>query len=49
VRVTPRLYLVAPLATEVVLRYLSPCVEWTLVALDQRWRQQLRSRSEGAK
>jgi hypothetical protein len=40
----PRLYLVAPAlrvhpATEVVLRYLSPRVEWTLVALDERWRQ----------
>jgi hypothetical protein len=41
----PRLYLVAPAlrvhpATEVVLRYLSPRVEWTLVALDERWRRQ---------
>jgi hypothetical protein len=40
----PRLYLVAPAlrihpATEVVLRYLSPRVEWTLVAIDERWRQ----------
>jgi hypothetical protein len=40
----PRLYLVAPAlrvhpATEVVLRYLSPRVEWALVALDERWRQ----------
>lgn len=40
----PRLYLVAPAlcvhpATEVVLRYLSPRVEWELVALDDRWRQ----------
>ncbi len=39
----PRLYLVAPAlrvhpATEVVLRYLSPRVEWMLVALDERWR-----------
>ncbi|MGD0442696.1 MAG: hypothetical protein ABSA39_02055 [Edaphobacter sp.] len=39
----PRLYLVAPAlrvhpATEVVLRYLSPRVEWTLIALDERWR-----------
>jgi hypothetical protein len=43
----PRLYLVAPAlrvhpATEVVLRYLSPRVEWTLVALDERWRQQMK-------
>lgn len=39
----PKLYLVAPAlrvhpATETVLRYLSPRVEWTLVALDERWR-----------
>ena len=43
----PRLYLVAPAlrvhpATDVVLRYLSPRVEWELVALDERWRRQLR-------
>jgi hypothetical protein len=43
----PRLYLVAPAlrvhpATEVVLRYLSSRVEWTLVALDERWRQKLK-------
>ncbi|HEY0264415.1 MAG TPA: hypothetical protein VGC07_07815 [Granulicella sp.] len=43
----PRLYLVAPAlrihpATEVVLRYLSPRVEWMLVALDERWRQRMR-------
>jgi hypothetical protein len=40
----PRLFLAAPAlrihpATEVVLRYLSPRVEWTLVALDERWRK----------
>jgi hypothetical protein len=40
----PKLYLVAPAlrvhpATEIVLRYLSPKVEWELVALDERWRQ----------
>ena len=40
----PRLFLVAPSlhihpATETVLRYLSPRVEWTLLALDERWRQ----------
>jgi hypothetical protein len=44
---SPRLYLVAPAlrvhpATEVVLRYLSPRVEWVLVALDERWRQKLK-------
>lgn len=43
----PRLYLVAPAlhvhpATEVVLRYLSPKVEWHLLGLDERWRQQVR-------
>ena len=41
----PRLYLVAPAlrihpATEVVLRHISPRVEWTLLALDERWRKQ---------
>jgi hypothetical protein len=44
---SPRLYLVAPAlrvhpATEVVLRHLSPRVEWTLVAIDERWRRELR-------
>ncbi len=44
----PRLYLVAPAlrvhpATEVVLRYLSPKVEWMLVALDERWRTQVKA------
>lgn len=43
----PRLYLVAPAlrvhpATEVVLRYLSPRVDWELIALDERWREQVR-------
>ena len=43
----PRLYLVAPSlhihpATETILRYLSPRVEWNLLALDERWRQQIR-------
>jgi hypothetical protein len=43
----PRLYLVAPAlrvhpATEVVLRYFSPRVDWVLVALDERWRKQPR-------
>jgi hypothetical protein len=44
----PRLYLVAPAlrvhpATEVVLKYLSPQVEWTLVALDERWRENVKA------
>jgi hypothetical protein len=43
----PRLYLVAPAlrvhpATEVVLRYLSPRVDWTLVAIDERWRRKMK-------
>lgn len=43
----PRLYLVAPAlrihpATEVVLRYLSPRVEWILAALDERWRAKVK-------
>jgi hypothetical protein len=43
----PRLYLVAPAlhihpATETILRYLSPRVEWNLLALDERWRRQIR-------
>ena len=43
----PRLYLVAPAlgvhpAAETVLRYLSPRVEWTLMALDERWRREIR-------
>ena len=43
----PRLYLVAPAlhvhpATETILRYLSPAVEWSLLALDERWRQEVR-------
>jgi hypothetical protein len=43
----PRLYLVAPAlrihpATEVVLRHLSPRVEWALVALNESWRQQVK-------
>jgi hypothetical protein len=44
---SPRLYLVAPAlrvhpATEVVLRYLSPRVDWVLVAIDERWRRQIK-------
>jgi hypothetical protein len=43
-RRAPKLYLVAPAlrvhpATEIVLKYLSPRVEWELVALDERWRK----------
>jgi hypothetical protein len=43
----PRLYLVAPSlhihpSTETLLRYISPRVEWNLLALDERWRQQIR-------
>jgi hypothetical protein len=43
----PRLYLVAPSlhihpATETLLCYISPRVEWNLLALDERWRQQIR-------
>ncbi len=43
----PRLYLVAPAlrvhpATEVVLRYLSPRVEWELVALGEKWREKVK-------
>lgn len=43
----PLLYMVAPAlhihpATEVVLRYISPEVEWSLIALDERWRETLR-------
>ena len=44
---SPRLYLVAPSlhihpATEIILRYVSPRVEWNLLALDERWRHQIR-------
>lgn len=44
----PKLYLVAPAlrvhpATEIVLRYLSPEVDWELVALDERWRQKVKA------
>jgi hypothetical protein len=43
----PRLYLVAPAlrihpATETILRYLSPRVDWALLALDERWRKQVK-------
>lgn len=54
----PLLYLVAPAlrihpATEIVLRYVSPEVDWTLIALDERWREKIRvvfrKRCESAK
>ncbi len=43
----PRLYLVAPAlrvhpATDTVLKYLSSRVEWTLVALGERWRSEVK-------
>jgi len=43
----PRLFLVAPSlrvhpATEVVLKHLKPEVEWTLAALDERWRREVK-------
>jgi hypothetical protein len=43
----PLLYLVAPSlrvhpATDTVLRYFSPAIEWTLVGLDERWREEMR-------
>lgn len=43
----PRLYLVAPAlhihpATETLLQYLAPEVEWHLLALDERWRYAVR-------
>ncbi len=43
----PLLYLVAPVLhlhprTDILLRYLSPRIEWTLVQLDERWRDGVR-------
>jgi hypothetical protein len=43
----PLLYLIAPAlrihpANEAVLRYVSPEVDWTLIALDERWREKIR-------
>ncbi len=43
----PRLLLVAPAlrvhsAVEIVLRHLSPRVEWTLIGIDERWRSGIR-------
>jgi hypothetical protein len=43
----PLLLLVAPAlhihpATDTLLRYLSPAIEWQLVAVDERWRDGVR-------
>jgi len=43
----PLLFLVAPSlrvhpATDILLRYFSPAIEWALVGLDERWREGLR-------
>ncbi len=43
----PILYLVAPALhlhpkTDILLRYLSPHIDWTLVQVDERWREKLR-------
>jgi hypothetical protein len=43
----PLLFLVAPSlrvhpATDIVLRYFSPAIEWTLVGVDERWREGVR-------
>ncbi len=43
----PILYLVAPAlrlhpATEIILRHFSPRIPWLLLALDERWRQQIK-------
>ena len=44
----PRIYLVAPAlrihpANEVILRHFHPEIEWTLIALDERWRHKLKT------
>jgi hypothetical protein len=46
-RENPLLFLVAPAlhvhpATDTVLRYISPEIEWTLVGIDERWREGVR-------
>lgn len=43
----PTLFLVAPAlrvhsTTDILLRYLSPRIEWSLVEIDERWREKLR-------
>lgn len=45
---SPLLFLVAPTlhihpATDTVLRYLAPEIEWTLVGIDERWRDGVRA------
>jgi hypothetical protein len=45
---TPLLFLVAPAlhvhpATDTLLRYISPEIEWTLVGIDERWRDGVRA------
>jgi hypothetical protein len=45
---TPLLFLVAPAlhvhpATDTLLRYFSPDIEWTVVGIDERWRDGVRS------
>jgi hypothetical protein len=44
----PLLLLVAPAlhvhpATDALLRYISPEIDWTLVAIDERWRENLKA------
>jgi hypothetical protein len=44
----PMLFLVAPTlhihpATDTLLRYLDPAIDWTLVGIDERWRDGVRS------
>jgi hypothetical protein len=43
----PMLFLVAPAlhvhpATDTLLRFLSPEIDWTLLAIDERWREKVR-------
>lgn len=44
---SPILLLVAPAlhihpATDTILRYLSPDLDWTLIAVDERWREEVK-------
>jgi hypothetical protein len=44
---TPLLMMVAPAlhvhpATDTLLRYISPAIDWTLLGIDERWRKELR-------
>ena len=46
---SPLLYLIAPAlrihpATETVLRYLSPEIEWNLIAVGEDWRRSIEAR-----